>query len=180
MDKTFNNEHYYTICLSCLQRRRVVLTNDRQVSCVYYSRLAWKWAERPLQGFHWIHIVSEVDFAHNIDCHSHVPWGIEKITPDQIYQFCKFCEDRSVIDREIFNLAEITKKSIKHKPSSWLTNIYLAHGRTPFYCYPLIFAVTLWLQQRRHFPVDLGLHTVANRVRVYRISASSSPVAWWA
>ena len=38
MDKTFN-EHYYTTCLSSLQRRRVVFTNDRQVSYMlgYYS-----------------------------------------------------------------------------------------------------------------------------------------------
>ena len=39
MDKTLNNEHYYTTCLSGLQRRCVVLTNGRQVSSVpgYYS-----------------------------------------------------------------------------------------------------------------------------------------------
>jgi len=39
MDKTFNNEHNYATCLSSLQRRRVVFTNDRQVSCMlgYYS-----------------------------------------------------------------------------------------------------------------------------------------------
>jgi len=27
-DKTFNNEHNYATCLSSLQRRRVVFTND--------------------------------------------------------------------------------------------------------------------------------------------------------
>ena len=39
MDKTLNNEHYCSTCLSGLQRRCVVLTNDRQVSSVpgYYS-----------------------------------------------------------------------------------------------------------------------------------------------
>jgi len=106
--------------------------------------------------------------------------GSKKITPDQIYQFCKYCEDRSSIDREIFGLAEITKivvnkTSAKHQPSWWLTNIYLVHGRVLFCCYPLIFALILWLQQRRHFPVDLGSHTVAYvsrnahwRMRVYK------------
>jgi len=54
----------------------------------------------------------------------------------------------------------LNKTSAKHiKPSSWLAH---GHGRTPFCCYPLIFALILWLQQRRYFPVDTVAYVSRN------------------